>query len=70
MEAVQGRIEETVGEFNDDDLLAIEGRVDKLEDKIQERYGDRREEVKRWVDECLITTEAVRASHDKCPHGR
>ena len=47
----KGELKKQWGEFTDDDLLAIEGRVDKLEGKIQERYGDRREEVKRWVDE-------------------
>ena len=26
--------------------------------------------MKRWVDGGSITTAAVRASHDKCPHGR
>lgn len=47
----KGELKKKWAEFTDDDLLAIEGRVDKLEGKIQERYGDRREEVKRWVDE-------------------
>ncbi|MDR4473789.1 MAG: CsbD family protein [Nitrospira sp.] len=46
-----GELKKQWGEFTDDDLLAIEGSVDKLEGKIQERYGDRREEVKRWIDE-------------------
>jgi len=47
----KGELKKKWGEFTDDDLLAIEGNVDKLEGKIQERYGDRREEVKQWVDE-------------------
>jgi uncharacterized protein YjbJ (UPF0337 family) len=47
----KGELKKKWGEFTDDDLLAIEGSVDKLEGKIQERYGDRREEVKQWVDE-------------------
>lgn len=47
----KGELKKQWGDFTDDDLLAIEGSVDKLEGKIQERYGDRREEVKRWVDE-------------------
>ena len=47
----KGELKRKWGEFTDDDLLAIEGSVDKLEGKIQERYGDRREDVKRWVDE-------------------
>lgn len=47
----KGEFKKKWAEFTDDDLLAIEGKVDKLEGKIQERYGDRREEVKAWVDE-------------------
>ena len=47
----KGDLKQKWAEFTDDDLLAIEGRVDQLEGKIQERYGDRREEVKRWIDD-------------------
>ena len=47
----KGELKEKWANFTEDDLLAIEGRVDKLEGKIQERYGDRREEVKDWIDE-------------------
>ena len=47
----KGALKEKWAHFTEDDLLAIEGRVDTLEGKIQERYGDRREEVKAWVDE-------------------
>ena len=43
----KGELKQQWGEFTDDDVLAIERSVDKLEGKIQERYGDRREEVKR-----------------------
>ena len=32
-------------------ILYIEGSRGKLDGKIQERYGDRREEVKKWIDE-------------------
>ncbi len=46
-----GELKRKWAEFTDDDLMLIEGRIDTLEGKIQERYGDRREEVKRWVDE-------------------
>jgi len=51
----KGELKQQWGEFTDDDLLAIEGSVDKLEGKIRERYGDRREDVKRWVDEWFDT---------------
>ena len=29
----------------------VEGSYEKFKGKVQERYGDRKEEVKRWVDE-------------------
>lgn len=47
----KGQLKKKWGNFTDDDLLYIEGRRDKLEGKIQERYGDRKDEVKKWVDE-------------------
>ena len=47
----KGEMKKKWAEFTDDDLLYVEGNRDKLEGKIQERYGDRREEVERWVDE-------------------
>ncbi|WP_232068601.1 CsbD family protein [Nitrospira sp. KM1] len=47
----KGELKKKWGAFTDDDLLEIEGSSDKLEGKIQERYGDRREEVKDWVDQ-------------------
>lgn len=46
-----GELTQQSGAFTDDDLLALEGSVDKLEGTIQKRYGDRREQVKRWGDE-------------------
>lgn len=44
----KGELKKKWGNFTDDDLLFIEGRRDKLDGKIQERYGDRKEEVKKW----------------------
>lgn len=51
----KGELKQKWAEFTDDDLMLIEGRIDKLEGKIQARYGDRREEAKRWVDEWFET---------------
>jgi uncharacterized protein YjbJ (UPF0337 family) len=47
----KGELKKKWANFTDDDLLYIEGRRDKLAGKIQERYGDRKEEVNKWVDE-------------------
>ena len=36
--------------FSEDDLKEVEGRIEKLADKIQERYGVAREEALRQID--------------------
>ncbi|MBA3612045.1 MAG: CsbD family protein [Nitrospirales bacterium] len=48
-----GALKENWGEFTHDDLLAIEGKSQRFEGKLQERYGDRKEEVKEWVNEWM-----------------
>lgn len=47
----KGEFKKKWADITDDDLLYIEGHKDKLEGKIQERYGDNQEDVKKWVDE-------------------
>jgi uncharacterized protein YjbJ (UPF0337 family) len=47
----KGELKKKWGNFTDDDLLYIEGRNDKLEGKIQKRYGDRKDEVQKWIDD-------------------
>ena len=37
------------GKFTDDDLRQIEGSYDKFVGKIQERYGDRKDELMKWA---------------------
>ena len=60
----KGELKKKWGNFTDDDLLYIEGRRDKLDGKIQERYGDRRDEVKKWVDDWF---EQNKTSHNMKP---
>ena len=47
----KGDLKQKWGDFTDDDLLYIEGSYDKYEGKLQERYGDRKEEIKQWTNE-------------------
>ena len=61
---LKGALKENWGEFTDDDLLAIEGRVDRFEGKVQERYGERKEEVREWVDNYL-ENHPYDSQHDK-----
>ena len=47
----KGDLKQKWGKFTDDDLLYIEGSYDKYEGKLQERYGNRKEEIKQWTDD-------------------
>jgi uncharacterized protein YjbJ (UPF0337 family) len=58
----KGELKKKWANFTDDDLLYIEGRRDKLEGKIQERYGDRKEEVNKWVDEWFDQHKTLKTS--------
>ena len=48
---LKGELKKQWGKFTDDDLLQIEGDYDKFMGKIQERYGDKKDEVNRWADQ-------------------
>ena len=60
----KGELKKKWGDFTDDDILYIEGSRDKLEGKIQERYGDRKDEVRKWIDDWF---EQNKASHNITP---
>ena len=60
----KGELKKKWGNFTDDDILYIEGSRDKLEGKIQERYGDRKNEVRKWIDEWF---EQNKDSHNITP---
>jgi uncharacterized protein YjbJ (UPF0337 family) len=60
----KGELKKKWGNFTDDDILYIEGSRDKLEGKIQERYGDRKDEVRKWIDDWF---EQNKASHNITP---
>ena len=48
---LKGEIKKKWGQLTDDDLMEVEGDMDKLAGRIQQRTGDRREEIRRWLDE-------------------
>jgi len=37
--------------MTDDDLLEVEGDMDKLTGRIQERTGDKKEDIRKWLNE-------------------
>jgi uncharacterized protein YjbJ (UPF0337 family) len=47
----RGKIRERWGKLTDDELDVIAGRRDQLVGRIQELYGDTRDQVERDIDE-------------------
>lgn len=47
----KGRIKERWGKLTDDDLQVINGQREQLLGKLQERYGEKKESLKRQIDE-------------------
>ncbi len=47
---VKGEAKRRWGKLTDDDLTEVEGNYDKLLGKIQERHGESRENIKKWMD--------------------
>jgi uncharacterized protein YjbJ (UPF0337 family) len=50
-EQIKGEAKVQWGKLNDDDLDQVEGNVQKLAGRLQERYGYERERAEREVDE-------------------
>ncbi len=51
----KGEVKKQWGKFTDDDLLQIEGDYDKFIGRVQERYGDQKDDVVRWADDWYRT---------------
>ncbi len=47
----KGEAKRQWGRLTDDDLTQVEGNYDKFVGRIQERYGDKKEEVLRWTND-------------------
>jgi uncharacterized protein YjbJ (UPF0337 family) len=48
-----GKLKEKWGKLTDDDLTQINGNREQLEGKIQARYGQAKDQVKKDVDDWL-----------------
>ena len=48
-----GSVKSEWGHLTDDDMQTIEGDRDRLEGRIQERYGIAKEDAKRQVDDWM-----------------
>jgi uncharacterized protein YjbJ (UPF0337 family) len=49
LKQIQGEIKKKWGQLTDDDLTQAEGSMDKLVGKIQERTGEQREAIEKWL---------------------
>jgi uncharacterized protein YjbJ (UPF0337 family) len=52
---MRGQVKVWWGDLTDDDLDTIDGNVDKLVGRLQERYGYAKEEAQKEVDRRLKT---------------
>lgn len=48
LKQLKGEIKRKWGQLTDDDLTQAEGSFDALMGRIQERTGERREEIQKW----------------------
>lgn len=46
----KGELKQQWGKFTDQDLQQIEGNYDKFIGKVQELYGDKKNELMKWAD--------------------
>jgi uncharacterized protein YjbJ (UPF0337 family) len=50
---LRGEIRTRWGKLTDDDMTQIEGNAEKMIGKLQERYGYKREQAEKEIDEFL-----------------
>ena len=51
LEQMKGRVRQQWGKLTDDDLKQLEGHVEELAGKLQQRYGIAKEEAERQAKE-------------------
>ena len=47
--------------FTDKELLQIQGNYDKFLNKLEEHYGNHKEEVMKWADRWCLEQESLKA---------
>ena len=47
----KGDLKQKWGKLTDDDLMQVEGNYDKFVGRVQERYGDKKDEVVKWAND-------------------
>jgi len=51
--AFKGKVREKWGKLTDDEVEELRGKEDQLIGRIQERYGETREQVEREIDDLM-----------------
>jgi uncharacterized protein YjbJ (UPF0337 family) len=57
---MRGEIRTRWGKLTDDDIAQIEGRAEKMIGKLQERYGYKREQAEKELDEFMNSSPGSR----------
>ncbi|HRP55570.1 CsbD family protein [Agriterribacter sp.] len=47
---IKGKIKQKYGDLTEDDLIYEEGKDDELLGRIQQKIGQSKEEVKKWIE--------------------
>jgi uncharacterized protein YjbJ (UPF0337 family) len=50
---IKGELKKKWGSLTDDDLIYSEGQLDKMIGRIQERTGEKKEEIQRYLNQYL-----------------
>ena len=57
---VKGEVRRRWGKLTDDDVLAIGGHLEKMIGKLQERYGFKREDAEKQVNDFINSASTPR----------
>ena len=63
----KGRAKQAWSKLTDDDLANLKGKRDELVGKIQERYGMKKEEAERQIDDWAKRLDSDRSSDRNSP---
>lgn len=55
---ISGMVKQTWGNLSEQELMEVDGRIDRLEGLLQEKYGYARDEVKRRLNRLLKDLDA------------
>jgi len=61
----KGEVKRQWGKLTDDDMAEAEGNYDKFVGRVQERYGDKKEDVMKWTNEWFEKQSAARSGSQR-----